>query len=51
MSDTALNSMLIVLLLLCFCAMVACIWVEVDEARRAKRAWRHGRPDWFRIIK
>lgn len=51
MSDIALNSTLIVLLLLCFCAMIACIWVEVDEARHEKRKWLKNRPSWFRILK
>jgi hypothetical protein len=51
MSEIAASCLLIVLLILTICAMVACVWVEVDEASREKRKWRHGRPSWMRIIK
>lgn len=50
-ADAASMSFGIALGLLFFCAVVAWVWIEIDDARRQKREWRKGRPPWMRIIK
>jgi hypothetical protein len=51
MSDVPTGCLLIVAGLLLVCALIASIWIEVDEARRQRREWRKGRPWWVRILK